>query len=452
MRSPALSIPWTDNQAQEWLGYTLKSTPTSNVQTCRGCQEISARPSPTSAPVLERRFRASEILAPLTARAAANHRERWPWRAELAHSESGLCGTVPRGYTFEHYIHDPVEPRRSGLYEFCIVGIDSSKAGEPRYYAWEPTGHFDRWFARAEVEKRLSLESYGRNVALTLRPTRSVAEAHAKEGKAGLSAVVRWPDRGSTDGMVHGKFLPEVDDRGLPRLTFGSRFQPRTSADLLSPLLHRWRRDFASALDARQTGGGDPGPPRRLLVLDGTGRAAARLAFDDDDLEVRAIDDLFRPSRQVLKFLRDRRFPVQEGTVAAKKSAISFEDGAFDVVLVPFAFHRLCGGVEEAYLELLREAVRVAKGGFLLIAEDLVSGQLGGAAAGRKEHGFPGRWRHFLSAVVRVKVLLEGDLRGGLVADHFLSKSGVEDCSRKYLVVEACPREPIPSEVRIACS
>jgi len=371
------------------MGVTLKTSPLSNLQLSVEAAHIASRPQPTSISARERRLHGSEIVVPLTARAPANHRERWPWRVEQKAS-AGLCGLVPRGHTFEHRVHDAVEPRRSGLYEFVVVGVDlSGLPGELRYHAWEATGHFDCTFSSDDVERRSALERYGRSVALQVRPTKNAEDGHSKRS-AGLAGVVRWPDGSSVGGLVHGRLLPEVDDHGRPLVMFASRFPPRNSADLLSPLMHRWWRDFANRDLARSAGAEQQdGPqPTRILVLDGTGRAAARIALEADPpgaADVVAVDDPSRPSR-------------------------------------------LCDGDEQRFNLLLRECLRVAQE-FVLVAEDVV-------APGVTEAGLR-RWKATLRGELAAQVLVDGELRGGRVPDHFLSRSGADDSSRRFFIVRA---------------
>eukprot|EP00927_Polykrikos_kofoidii_P034559 TRINITY_DN29300_c0_g1_i1.p1 TRINITY_DN29300_c0_g1~~TRINITY_DN29300_c0_g1_i1.p1 ORF type:complete len:538 (-),score=83.74 TRINITY_DN29300_c0_g1_i1:78-1691(-) len=490
--SPALQIPFADGDAHKWADITFKSSPMSNLRLTVDTQWITSRPTSTSALARERRCRGSEVLVPLTARAPANHRERWPWHVERE-TAPGINGLMPRGRVFESHVADAVEPRRSGLYEFCIVGVDLgtfSKSGDLRYFAWEPTGHNDTTFSAVEVEKRFALEHFGRNVHLPLRPARDLQDAHGKRGiQAGLGAVVRWPDGSSADGLVHGCMLPNVDERGRPVLTVGCRFPPRNSADLVDPLMHRWWRGFAvsregacerglqtpipqssrappaSAISSRRplsaarrmspaaaaaasagarssqrasndlaTTDLEPSfellPAKRILVLDGTGRLAARVAMAAHlPAEVVAIDESQRPTRTVLKAFRDRcHFIVLEGKLDRAQPALLFPDGDFHMVLLPFTFHRLCGGDEEHFLGLVREALRVSHG-FVLIAEDSVSPCTDEAAVRR--------WKARFRGTLDATVLLDGELRGGFVADHFLSASGCGACRRRFLIVQA---------------
>lgn len=455
LRSPALEIPFADGDAHEWVNLTLKSSPVANLPLTLDAQWITSRPAATSALIRERRARRGEVLVPLTARAPANHRERWPWHVERE-TAPGLNGLMPRGRVFEHFIADPTEPRRSGLYEFCIVGVDLDAAarGDLRYHAWEPTGHQDRTFCSDEVDRRFALEHFGRSVALMPRPRRGLEDAHCKRSvQAGLAAVVRWPDGSSAEGLVHAGMLPDVDERGRPVITFACRFAPRNSADLVAPLMYRWWREFAASepgpVAPSQPGSASVGPaarrtslaplsaespppplPQRILVLDGTGRLAARIASEAfRPAEVLAVDDPQRPTRTVLKAFRDRsHFPVHEGKFDRARPALLFPDSDFDITLLPFTLHRLCQGDEGHFLALVREALRVSRQ-YVLIAEDIVGPGTDEAAIRR--------WKARFRATFAALVLLDGDLRGGRVADHFLSASGLTDCPRRFLILQA---------------
>merc|ERR1712083_1287080 len=94
--------------------------------------------------------------------------------------------------------------------------------------------------------------------------------------------------------------------------------------------------------------------------------------------------------------------------------------------------HRLCGTDEVRYLALLHEALRVAAK-FVFLAEDVIA-PLSEEAAFR-------RWKSVCQAHWSVPVLLDFELRGGSVADHFLSGSGKADCPRRCLILDASASE-----------
>merc|ERR1712012_1077211 len=179
-----------------------------------------------------------------------------------------------------------------------------------------------------------------------------------------------------------------------------------------------WKRRFPRRFGDR---------PLKLLVLDGTGRVAARVQDEFPLGEVVAIDDPPRFGKATLKLFRDRHhFPVDDTKLDRRKPALHFSNDAFDTVLLPFVAHRLCGGSEERFLALLREALRVARE-YVLLAEDVVT-------PSTDEKAFS-RWKALLKGEWSVHVLLDGELRGGPVPDHFLSQSGAQG-ARRYLILQ----------------
>mmetsp|Transcript_11281 Transcript_11281/g.31347 ORF Transcript_11281/g.31347 Transcript_11281/m.31347 type:complete len:479 (-) Transcript_11281:2-1438(-) len=416
----ALELPFVDGQNHEWLGCSLKTSPISNLSITADARRIAARPFPGSLG-RERRHRETisrEGVSDRPSREPVNHNCQWP-HVRLAQAR----GLVPRGTLFESYVHDAVEPRRSGMYEFCVVGVDISEPGRPRYHAWEPTGHQDRSFACDEVDHRLSMKRFGRSVSLQVRPRHSTDLAHLKQGP-GLGSAVRWPEYASTEGLVHGHLLPSVDDRGRPVLPSGNRFPPRNSEDLLAPMVLTWKTRFAGA--ARSL---------RFLAID-TGRFASSVQDEFPDAVVEAVDDSPRMTGSMLKTFRDRYFPINEKQLDRAQPALHYTDKAFDVVILPFVFHRVCDANERRFLGLLREALRVASE-FVLFAEDVVFPETDEAAIRR--------WKSFLVGELSSSVLLDGELRGGPVPDHHLSASGVPDCSqRRFFVIESSSRKKEP--------
>ncbi|CAE7671043.1 unnamed protein product, partial [Symbiodinium sp. CCMP2456] len=112
-------------------------------------------------------------------------------------------------------------------------------------------------------------------------------------------------------------------------------------------------------------------PRPRLLVFDSSGRLARHLQESLEDFEVVAVDDRTVPKRRSLGSLREKaHFEVKEDVLKTSPPALDAKAEAFDVVLVPFALHRLCWGEERLLLALWRESLRCA-GTHLLLAEDL---------------------------------------------------------------------------------
>eukprot|EP00747_Dinoflagellata_sp_TGD_P111802 gnl/TRDRNA2_/TRDRNA2_171306_c2_seq5.p1 gnl/TRDRNA2_/TRDRNA2_171306_c2~~gnl/TRDRNA2_/TRDRNA2_171306_c2_seq5.p1 ORF type:complete len:292 (+),score=60.63 gnl/TRDRNA2_/TRDRNA2_171306_c2_seq5:968-1843(+) len=133
-----------------------------------------------------------------------------------------------------------------------------------------------------------------------------------------------------------------------------------------------------------------------------------------------------------LKSMRDRRyFPVDEDGLDRAAPVMRLADGTFDTVILPFAVHRLCAGSESEFHALVLEALRVA-GEFVLLAEDTGDAPFSDEAAFR-------RWKVKLQSQHSVPVLLEGDLRGGPIPDHFLSEGehGRDCTARRFLVLRA---------------
>lgn len=359
---------------------------------------------------------------PRSTRGAAGPGARWPEHIVVA-AGVGPRGLIPRGTIFEQFVHDSVEPKRSGTYEFCVVGVNTSVSGQPRYHGWEPTGHFDREFSFDEIDKRLALERYGRSTALTPRATLETTRAHRKEG-ASVSRVTRWPDLSGGASLVHGKLLPDIDERGRPVLPLGCRFPARNSSDILDPVLLQCKKRIIAA-NTPATGSGNS-----MLVLDGTGRFAARVQDEFSEATVVALDDPRRVgSRTPLKLFRSRcHFPVSEEGLDKLKPALQFLDGSFDVVFLPFVMQRLCDSDETRFLALVHEALRVASK-FVFLAEDVVV-SLSDESAVR-------RWKSIFHAQWSAPVVLDFALSSGGLADHFLSESGAADCSRRCLVLDA---------------
>lgn len=445
----ALDVPFADGNPQAWQGMSLKTSPLSNVSLHNEARHICTRPQPvapasarvpaelagvgrggrrpwpTTRPVTERTPLDGRLqtLGQLKTRAPVNHGAHWPDHVEQQAVANGalvsLC-LVPRGRIFENYVHDPVEPRRSGLYEFCVVGVDASGPGPVRYHCWEPTGHHDRLFSSDEVEQRFAVQRHGRSVSLPSRAHASTHQAHRKDVQHGLKAVVRWPDGSSTEGLMHGKMLPEVDERGRAILPQGCRFPPRNSADLLDAMICRWSRTFLRGAS-----------PKRIMVLDHSGRFASRVQQEFLDADVLALDDPPRLKAAALKAFRDRSdFPVcEDGSFDRKAPSLKYPDGSFDAIVMPFTLHRLCDADERRFLALVLEALRVSSG-YVLLAEDLVA-PISDESALR-------RWKVALQGECSAPVLLEGDLKSGSVPDHYLSASNVADCPRRFLVLRSC--------------
>jgi len=392
-------------------------------------------------------------------------------RERIAVGERGL---VPRGVHFDYYISDPREPRRSGSYQFCVVGVDIVGPQPLRYYCWEPTGHFDRTFTHDEVDQRLAMERFGRSVAMGERPSgqrSSVATEHAHR-KEGLHAgkVVRWPDLAEAGSLVHGSLLPNVDDRGRPVLPSASRFPPRSSVDLVQPMLLTWKHRFLPALREQEHtpldgilavgdsqkhpdlvkvstlalkhkfATADPKPLLQVLVLDGSGRIAAHVQDELHDCEIMAIDDPPRFCRATLRRFRDEGHMLvhTDGAMDRARSVLHFDNGAFDVVILPFVLQRLCSSEEGRFLALLREALRVSRG-HVLIAEDVV--------APVADEGAFRAWKALIQAEWRAPVLQDSPLHGGVVVDHFITTAlggtdaqasqGSSADQRRFLIVDA---------------
>lgn len=361
-------------------------------------------------------------------RALASQEAQWPEHIEQVAASSSRV-LVPRGTFFTYFINDSMEPRRSGVYEFCVVGVDMSLLGQLRYYAWEPTGRFDRTFSFDEVERKLAMERFGRSVGLRPNPDTDYASVHAKEiaNGARLGRVVRWPDNVCAKSLIHYRCLPNIDERGRPVLPPGSRFPPRNSTDLLGQLLLRWKKSFDRPLDSNDV--------QQFLVLDGSARLAVLVRDEFPLAEVVAADDPTErwpgQRRPVLRSFRESRHQsVDEKMFDRRQSLLHYADGAFTVVVLPFVFHRLCDADEQRFLALLRESLRVACK-FVLIAEDVVPSNTDEATFRR--------WKALLTGEWSVPVLLDGELRGGPVPDHFLSESGIPDCARRFLILQARP-------------
>lgn len=341
-----------------------------------------------------------QVPGPESGSRALACRTCWPDHIEQA-VPAGSRGLIPRGTMFEYHMQDPVEPRRSGTYQFCIVGVDMSAPAHPRYHAWEATGQLDRTFSADEVDQKLALQHFGRSVALSARGRQ----------------VVRWADTARSDSVIHGQQLPDVDERGRPILPRGSKFVPRNSTDLLGPMLLRWKRGF--------TGQSECSPQFKILVLDGTGRFAEHVQDEFPKAQVLAVDEPRRFRRSPLKTFR---FPIDESVLDRSHSTLALTDGSMETVILPFAFHRICGGDEARFLTLVREALRVARQ-FVLIAEDVVAPCTDEAAMRR--------WKVLLQAQWSAPVLLDAELWRGGVADHFLSESGVAETARRFFIIDA---------------
>ncbi|CAJ1340149.1 unnamed protein product [Effrenium voratum] len=340
------------------------------------------------------------LPSPRTARgpsARAKVAEESGWPAELvALAGLGVRGLVPRGTFFQRYMTCPVEPKRNGTYQFCVVGLDAAP-GQPRYLAWEPTGYFDRFFACEEVELRLALQ---------------------RAGQAGSGTVVSWPDAADVQqSLVYTGRLPELDARtGLPAITPSCKHQPRTSIDLLGPMLHEWQKRFLPSLRLRAAGA-----PLRVLVFDHSGRLAKHLQDSLEDVVVVAAEGAALPRRRSLGTLRDKtRHPVGGALLKGAPPALKVEDKQFDVVVVPFALQRLCHGAENELLTLWREALRCCTG-HLLLAEE--------------RNKDLGDWKAVLQGDWSAVILQEGALPSSEVRDHFLSTSDIAE--RRFLVVDA---------------
>lgn len=335
---------------------------------------------------------------------------QWPEHV-LRRVSTGERGLVPRGTLFESYIHDDTEPRRNGTYQFCVVGVDLSAPEQPGYFCWEPTGRFDRSFAFHELDQKLSLERYGRSVTVGARPLgqRAGVQAEAAHRKEGLSVgrVVRWPDFAEAGALVHGRLLPDVDERGRPVLSCSCRFPPRHSVDLLGPMLWTWQQRFPCA--------GADGVQPRILVLDGSGRLAKTVQDEFPAAEVVAADDPPRFCRATLRSHRDRsHFPVCiDGVLDCSTGTLHLSDEEFDVVVLPFVLQRLAGADESRFLALVREALRVSRG-LVLLAEDALPASAGQGDCFR-------RWKSLFQADWRASVLHDGALRSDAVGDHFLA-------------------------------
>eukprot|EP00933_Yihiella_yeosuensis_P069550 TRINITY_DN7619_c0_g1_i2.p1 TRINITY_DN7619_c0_g1~~TRINITY_DN7619_c0_g1_i2.p1 ORF type:complete len:511 (-),score=80.43 TRINITY_DN7619_c0_g1_i2:54-1529(-) len=338
---------------------------------------------------------------------------------------------IPRGSLFEaHSGSCPVEPQRTGTYQFCVVGIDVSVPGKPSYMAWEPTGHFDRWFSSHEIEKLLAFDRFGRNIGQNLaKDCVSIDKAQQKDGLS-VSRVVRWPEPPALQGR-----LPDLDELGRPILPPKCRFTPRNSMDVLAPMMHEWKRRFLPGLleSSRQRSAGEK-QRLRLLVLDDSGRLARAIQETfPTEFEVVAADDPPKGGPRPLRNLRDRYFPVDIEMLSCahcEEPAIRQENNSFDVVIMPFLLGRRCENDERRLLKLWREGLRCCRG-HVLVAEDFsnLEAQLD-------------RWKSVLQAEWSAPVLLEETLWAGKVSDHFLSRSVGSDitadaCARRYLILDA---------------
>lgn len=323
----------------------------------------------------------------------------------------------PRGSFFEFYVHDPVEPRRSGLYEFCIVGVDTSNSRDQVYHAWEPTGRYDRSFTASEVGQKLAFERHLRGVSQGPKGHVEALAGHSRQG-VGLSSVVRWPHAASPQTPVRIGHLPEVDSRGRPVLTANCGFHPRNSTDLVGPMIAHWRASYLE--------GAGGSLPKQLLVIEGSGRIAKQLQGEFPDATVTAVDDASAQKSGPLKALRHRQaFPVNETMFNASTHQLLFGDDVFDAVMVPFAFNRLCKRDDQKLLRLIEECCRVARF-WVLVADD----------EPKEDSGAFERWRSFMISKWGLEVVYSGQLRGGDVPDHYLSPNGAA-CSRQYLVLRA---------------
>eukprot|EP00439_Symbiodinium_sp_Y106_P007829 s4062_g1.t1 len=174
---------------------------------------------------------------PDSARSRISDETGWPSDL-VAAAGVGVRGVIPRGTLFERFMTCPSEPTRNGSYQFCVVGLDVSTPGQLRYMAWEPTGYFDRWFPAEEVELRLALQRAGRSLGQA---------KDSQEPRA--SGARRWPDAGDPlRGQVCNGLLPELSASGKPVLPPSCKHHPRTTIDLLGPLLHEWQRRFLPSL------------------------------------------------------------------------------------------------------------------------------------------------------------------------------------------------------------
>ncbi|CAE7888713.1 unnamed protein product, partial [Symbiodinium microadriaticum] len=91
----------------------------------------------------------------------------------------------------------------------------------------------------------------------------------------------------------------------------------------------------------------------RLLVFDSSGRLARHLQESLEDFEVVAVDDRTVPKRRSLGSLHEKaHFEVKADVLKTSPPALDAKAEAFDVVLVPFALHRLCWGEERLLLAL----------------------------------------------------------------------------------------------------
>lgn len=346
---------------------------------------------------------------PDSARLRISDETGWP-SGLVAAAGVGVRGVIPRGTLFERFMTCPSEPTRNGSYQFCVVGLDVSTPGQLRYMGWEPTGYFDRWFPADEVELRLALQRAGRSLG------------QAKDGQEPrASGARRWPDAGDPlRGQVCNGLLPELSASGNPVLSPSCKHHPRTTIDLLGPLLHEWQRRFLPALRLHTA-------RPRLLVFDSSGRLARHLQESLEDFEVVAVDDRTVPKRRSLGSLHEKaHFEVKADVLKTSPPALDAKAEAFDVVLVPFALHRLCWGEERLLLALWRESLRCA-GRHLLLAEDLPPPVSEETLAG---------WRAVLQGDWSSTILQEGSLAGCEVKDHFLSKAA-GPVERRYLIVDA---------------
>ncbi|CAK8988472.1 unnamed protein product [Durusdinium trenchii] len=320
------------------------------------------------------------------------------WPADLtARAGVGVRGLVPWGTLFESFMTCLVEPSRNGLYQFCVVGLDANHPGNPRYLAWEPTGYFDRWFCGDEVESRLALQR---------------SHKVYKEGE--LRKAVRWPDAADPyKSLVHSGNLPELDAQGLPVITAACKHRPRTSIDLMGPLLHEWKRLWLV----------QRGRTPKLLVLDGSGRLAMHLQDSLKHVEVVAADVKRRLEPKPLRSLWDKcRLSVDDVILKTTPPELKLPANNFDIIILPFVLHRLFDGDTDSLLALLRDALRCCSCQ-VLVAEDLTGETL------RK-------WRPIVQGDWSAKILLDGVLPHGEVRDHFLSPI-MDSTDRRYLVIDA---------------
>eukprot|EP00928_Gymnodinium_smaydae_P034722 TRINITY_DN24540_c0_g1_i1.p1 TRINITY_DN24540_c0_g1~~TRINITY_DN24540_c0_g1_i1.p1 ORF type:complete len:492 (-),score=79.17 TRINITY_DN24540_c0_g1_i1:56-1531(-) len=356
---------------------------------------------------------------------------QWPRHVQELAAADGARGLLPRGTFFECFVSDVEQPRRSGVYEFCVVGVDLTDplAKTLSYHCWEPTGYFDRLFKADEIEQKIGLELFSRSVAHP-RARRRHIESGADP------TVLRWPPAFSTGSQAFGGFLPDLDERGRPVLPPGAKFPPRNSTDVLLPMLFRWKKD---CLVPQMAWEGDRRRPFRILVLDGTGRFAARVLAElgPDRAEVVAAGTRRRAGheRRTLKTLRDcRHFSVDETALDADVPMLRFEDASFDAVIVPFLFHGVSRGSEQCFLRLLREAVRIlrADGGQLVVAQELSPTEI----EAEPDQATWERWRAWCLYELSAVTVLQGELAGSAVADSYLSAVGGCHCRRLYFVAE----------------